>query len=75
MTREGHEWIGWTPGGPFDRSSDNADALIGWHVNTGKPEHPVTFDNAREDKGKKFYKPDLLKHLISKGSLEGAKGD
>src|SRR5205823_4059835 len=51
LTRDRAEWIGWTPGGPFDRSSDNADAYLGWHVNTGKPEQPVTFAAAREYQG------------------------
>ena len=60
VTRDRREWIGWTPGGPFDRSSDNAEAFIGWHVNTGKPEQPVTFVAAGQYKGE-FYKPNILK--------------
>jgi WD40 repeat protein len=71
VTRDRREWIGWTPGGPFDRSGDAAEALIGWHTNTGKPEEPVTFAAAKEYKGE-FYKRDILKHLIAEGSLPEA---
>jgi WD40 repeat protein len=71
VTRDRKEWIGWTPGGPFDRSSERVDTLIGWHTNTGKPEQPATFAAAKEYQGE-FYKQNILKYLVAEGTLAGA---
>jgi WD40 repeat protein len=71
VTRDRKEWIGWTPGGPFDRSSERVDTLIGWHTNTGKPEQPATFAAAKEYQAE-FYKQNILKYLVAEGTLAGA---
>src|SRR5262249_43447954 len=71
VTRDRKEWIGWTPGGPFDRSSERGDTLIGWHTNTGKPEQPATFAAAKEYQAE-FYKQNILKYLVAEGTLAGA---
>ncbi len=36
-------WVGWSPFGPYDASSDGAEACVGWHTNTGNPKTPVDF--------------------------------
>ena len=34
--KDGKRWVAWTPSGYYMSSADNADNLIGWHVNNGK---------------------------------------
>jgi WD40 repeat protein len=34
--KDGKRWVAWTPSGYYMTSADNADNLIGWHVNNGK---------------------------------------
>jgi WD40 repeat protein len=62
------EWIGWSPVGPYDSSSREAERLVGWHVNTGETaKPPVRFalaDQFRKDN----YKPGILKKLIDYGN-------
>ena len=60
--KDGKRWIAWTPSGYYMSSADNADNLIGWHVNNGK------------DKAANFYpagalyatykRPDIVKKIL-----------
>ncbi len=60
--KDGKRWIAWTPSGYYMTSADNADNLIGWHVNKGK------------DKAARFYpagalyaaykRPDIVKKIL-----------
>ncbi len=60
--KDGTRWIAWTPSGYYMSSADNADNLIGWHVNNGK------------DKEADFYpagalyatykRPDIVKKIL-----------
>jgi len=60
--KEGKRWIAWTPSGYYMSSGDNADNLMGWHVNQGK------------DKAARFYpaaalhatykRPDTVKKIL-----------
>jgi WD40 repeat protein len=60
--KDGKRWIAWTPSGYYMSSDDNADNLIGWHVNKGK------------DKAARFYpaaalhathkRPDIVKKML-----------
>ncbi|MEK8015218.1 MAG: WD40 repeat domain-containing protein, partial [Candidatus Parabeggiatoa sp.] len=60
--KDGKRWIAWTASGYYMTSADNADNLIGWHVNKGK------------DKAAHFYpagalyaaykRPDIVKKIL-----------
>jgi WD40 repeat protein len=54
---DGKRWILWTPEGFYD-SSENADSLIGYHLNHG-PDHEGEFVHVEQLK-QLFYRPDLL---------------
>lgn len=60
-------WIGWNPVGPYDCSDRDAEKLLGWHENTGKPEAPVRFATAAEYRDKN-HKPNILRYLIEQGN-------
>lgn len=68
------EWVAWTPVGPYDASDRKTERLIGWHLNTGKPQEPVVFAPADEYR-KKYYRPGLLKLLVERGRLAAALAD
>jgi hypothetical protein len=54
---EGERWVLWTPEGFYD-ASENADSLIGYHLNHG-PDHEGEFVRVEQVK-KLFYRPDIL---------------
>jgi len=54
---DGKRWVLWTPEGFYD-SSENADELIGYHLNHG-PDHEGEFVRVEQLK-KLFYRPDIL---------------
>ncbi len=54
---DGKRWVLWTPEGFYD-SSENADELIGYHLNRG-PDHEGEFVRVEQLK-KLFYRPDIL---------------
>jgi WD40 repeat protein len=77
ITRGGgakREWVGWTPTGPYDASDPRAEALLGWHFNTGDPAAPTRFARAGEYR-KAYYREGLLKHLVARASLAPALED
>ncbi len=72
-TRDGkpHEWIGWSPVGPYDASSAAAEQYLGWHFNTGDEQRPTTFAPADQYR-KQYYKEGILKYLVAKGETAAA---
>ncbi|MCI0639290.1 MAG: hypothetical protein L0Y72_30065 [Gemmataceae bacterium] len=65
------EWLGWNFVGPFDSSSTAAENFVGWHFNTGKTEEPTKFAALKQYRDE-FFKKDILKFLMSEGSLPQA---
>ncbi len=65
------EWLGWNFVGPFDSSSTAAENYVGWHFNTGKAEEPTTFAVLKQYRNE-YFKKDILKFLMSEGSLPKA---
>ncbi len=65
---EGWSWIGWSPLGPFDASGPEAERHLGWHFNSPSPEQLTQFADVAEYRDA-FYTPELLRHLITFGSL------
>jgi hypothetical protein len=63
------EWAFWTPSGYYD-ASVNGYRLFGWQVNRGLKKLP---DFYRADQFfKTLERPDMMEHLLSAGSLQGA---
>jgi WD40 repeat protein len=62
------EWLGWSPVGPFDASGPAAEKYAGWHFNTGNAAEPTKFALLNQYH-ERFYKKNLLKHLVAEGSL------
>jgi WD40 repeat protein len=58
-----HDWIAWTPSGPYDANGPTAEARIGWQTSTGDPARPVELATANEYR-KLYYKRDFIKLLI-----------
>jgi WD40 repeat protein len=68
-------WLCWSPYGPYDASDpDQADRYIGWHINTGKPDAPITFSPADQHR-KDYLREGLLAFLIKEGDLVPALHD
>ncbi|QDV66440.1 WD domain, G-beta repeat [Rosistilla carotiformis] len=64
-------WIGWTPSGPFETSSESMMKAIGWHFNTGQPEHPVTYAEIGAYRDQ-YYRSKLITSLISTRTIPPA---
>ena len=65
------EWIAWTPLGPYDSSSRDAEGFLGWHFNPSKLGEPVRFAVA-EAYWERLHKPGLLKPLLAHANLTDA---
>jgi WD40 repeat protein len=65
------EWIGWSPAGPYDASSDTAEACVGWHTNTGNAAAPVEFVRAGEHR-EEYYRHGILGLLADELDLARA---
>jgi hypothetical protein len=50
-------WVVWTEGGYYD-ASENADELIGWHVNRGADQEALFYPLARFFE--KYYRPEVI---------------
>ncbi len=50
-------WVVWTEGGYYD-ASENADELIGWHVNRGVDQEALFYPLARFFE--KYYRPEVI---------------
>jgi WD40 repeat protein len=64
-------WVGWSPAGPYDASSEAAEACVGWHTNTGNPAAPVEFVRAGEHR-KEYYRHGILGLLAEEADLAKA---
>jgi WD40 repeat protein len=64
------EWAAFTPQGYFNSSADEGPELFGWQINMG----PATTPEFREGKdlAKEFERENLLKELLTQGTLGGA---
>ena len=65
--RDRKRWIVWSPHGYYD-ASENADELIGWHVNNGKDNEALFYPLARFFD--KYYRPEVIA-----GVMETFEGD
>ncbi|MEK6236847.1 MAG: hypothetical protein N2C14_19235, partial [Planctomycetales bacterium] len=61
-------WIGWSPLGPYDAGSRQAEQLVGWHFNAGDPLAPATFARIEQYRDR-YYRRGLLESLIREGRL------
>ncbi len=59
---DGKRWIAWTPSGYYMSSGEDADNLIGWHVNQGKDQaaqfYPISALQTE------FKRPDVVKKVL-----------
>ena len=55
-------WVTWTVHGYYD-ASENADELIGWHVNKGADQEALFYPLARFFE--QYYRPDVITSVIS----------
>jgi WD40 repeat protein len=65
----GRSWVAWTPEGYYADSPDS-DRLVGWQVDNGPGKLCSYFPV--EQFRKVFYRPDLIKSLLTQGNLEKA---
>ncbi len=65
----GTDWIAWTPEGYY-AASPGGEKLMGWHVDSA-PDQLGTFHPAARFR-KQFYRPDVIKLLLEKGSVKEA---
>lgn len=71
------EWVGWSPTGLYDVSSDAAERFLGWHFNNARPEkpqpleEPTTFAEARQHR-KDYFRPGILSLLVAQGNAGDA---
>ncbi len=63
-----HDWIGWTPAGPYDTNSPKAEAKLGWITATGNPAEPVVYASAEQYR-RIYYKPHFLRFLSDEGNF------
>src|SRR5439155_26496540 len=57
------DWVGWSPIGPYEASSRQAERHVSWHFNTGDPAHPADFALADQYR-KEYYRDGILPLLI-----------
>ena len=62
VTRDGKDWVAWTPSGYYD-ASPGGDRLIGLHVNNGK-DALADFYPASELRGR-FYRPEVVALVLT----------
>lgn len=66
--RQEWEWVGWNPVGFYESSGNNAERYVGWHFNTGKPDHPTSFALA-DQYHKQYFRKGILQSLVAEGRL------
>ena len=69
---EGDDWIAWTPAGYYACSA-GGERLVGWQINRGLGRKPSFY--TAEQFSKQFWRPDVIKLLLTKGSLRDALGE
>jgi WD40 repeat protein len=65
----GTDWIAWTPEGYY-AATPGGERLMGWHVDNG-PDQLASFYPADRFR-KQLHRPDVIKLLLEKGSVEEA---
>jgi WD40 repeat protein len=65
----GHDWIAWTPDGYY-AATPGGERRMGWLVDNG-PERLASFYPAERFR-QQFYKPEVIKLLLDKGSVKEA---
>jgi WD40 repeat protein len=65
----GRNWIAWTPDGYY-AATPGGERLMGWHVDNG-PDQLASFYPAERFR-KTLYRPDVIKLVLVKGSVEEA---
>jgi len=59
---DGKRWVAWTPSGYYMSSGEDADNLLGWHVNQGKDKaaefYPISALRTE------FKRPDIVKKVL-----------
>jgi WD40 repeat protein len=65
----GRDWIAWTPEGYY-AATPGGEKLMGWQVENG-PDRLASFYPAERFR-KQMYRPDVIKLLLEKGSVEEA---
>uniref|UniRef100_UPI0040570104 caspase family protein n=1 Tax=Candidatus Electronema sp. TaxID=2698783 RepID=UPI0040570104 len=61
VTKDGGQWVAWTPGGWYD-SSPGGDSLIGWQVNNGKDQLADFFPASQFRE--RYYRPDVTAKVL-----------
>ncbi len=56
-------WVAWSPSGYYDCSED-ADELLGWHVNNGKDREALFYPLARFSE--RFFQPEVITAVITR---------
>jgi hypothetical protein len=65
----GSDWVAWTPEGYY-AASPGGEKLVGWLVSRG-PEQLATFYPVEQFR-KTFHRPDVVRRLLTEGSVEKA---
>ncbi len=64
-----HEWIVWSPLGQFDVLGPQLEQRLGWHINTGNDQAPVSFSSIDQFR-ERFLHEGLLKQLLQRAQAE-----
>ncbi|HFC46356.1 MAG TPA: hypothetical protein ENJ63_00565, partial [Dissulfuribacter thermophilus] len=70
-SKDGKEWVAWTPDGYFTGSSPSALRLIGYHINQGfyKQARWLSFSQLYDI----YFRPDLIKHKLENPTVDLSK--
>ena len=70
-SKDGKEWVAWTPDGYFTGSSPSALRLIGYHINQGfyKQAKWVSFSQLYDI----YFRPDLIKYKLENPTVDISK--
>ncbi len=61
---DGKRWIAWTPSGYYMSSGEDADELLGWHVNHGK-DQAASFYPVGQKYSKTYKRPEVVQKTLS----------
>lgn len=60
---DGQRWIAWTPSGYYMSSGEDADNLLGWHVNHGRDQE-ASFYPVGQKYSKTYKRPDVVQRTL-----------
>jgi WD40 repeat protein len=67
----GEDWVVWTPQEGFYAATPGGEKLIGWQV---KHDDSTPLDFYPVERFRRlFYQPELVRHVVAKGGVEGAR--